>query len=160
MTRNKIWVNKTSYLLLASLVLAFSGCREILTDFSYFNTKTQLTSLNSHIGPKLPTVKPVNTHLKAKPTKESQSISSPLPLTNPKELINATRVDILAKLGEVSLERREKQSLVLQFIDDDCVLEVFLYGPYNHERASDFHFRSITGQAVPSIACYNRIRKQ
>ena len=157
---NKFYLNRVLHLLLACLVLAFSGCREILTNVSNFDNTAKLLSPNTQTEPKLAAIKPSRINPAKQPkTKNKSDTLTPTIIANPKELMDATRSDVLAKLGEVSLERREKQSLVLQFIDDDCILEVFLYGPYNRERASDFQFRSATDQSITATACYNRIRK-
>ena len=146
--------NLLSWLILAGYLFVLTGCSEI----AFFPTKT-----SDH----LPAVKnkPVQTRQVAnaviKPLNTNQrplASSSAAPVVSPEELINATRGELIQKLGEAALERREKKVLTMLFIDEYCVLEIFLYGSRGNEHATYYEFRSRTGQSFAIPDCYRRIR--
>ena len=77
---------------------------------------------------------------------------------SPKELIAASREEVIARLGAASLIRQERQSLTLQFQKDNCVLDVVLYGNKQEKRVRFIDLRDTEGNPTSPEQCYVKFR--
>ena len=130
-------------------LIAISGCRETLTNAIPRSTEK-------------PTPKIITSTSKAPQ-------GSYAPLTNqeariqiasvsPNELIDASRKEVIAKLGAASLIRQEQQSLTLQFKKETCVLDVVLYGNNQAKRVKYIDLRDTEGNPASPGKCYVKFR--
>ena len=133
-------------------LIAISGCRETLINAIPRSTEK-------------PTPKIITSTSKA----PQGSYARPAPVTNqeariqiasvsPNELIDASRKEVIAKLGAASLIRQEQQSLTLQFKKEKCVLDVVLYGNKHAKRVKFIDFRDTDGNPASAEQCYVKFR--
>ena len=133
---------------LLTCLIAVSGCRETLTNA--IPTSTEKPTL------KIVTKKaPQKAYERSAPV-ESQEARIQIANVSPKELINASREEVIARLA--SLIRQERQSLTLQFKKDNCVLDVVLYGNKQEKRVKFIDLRDTEGNAASTEQCYVKFR--
>ena len=135
---------------LLTCLIAISGCRETLTNAIPHSTEK-------------PTLKIVTKKAPQKAYEPSAPVTSQeariqIASVSPKELINASREEIIARLGLASLIRQERQSLTLQFKKDNCVLDVVLYGNKQEKRVKFIDLRDTEGNAASTEQCYVKFR--
>ena len=135
---------------LLTCLIAISGCRETLTNA--IPTSTEKPTLK--IVTKKP---PQNSYSRSVPV-TSQEARIQIASVSPKELINASREEVMARLGLASLIRQERQSLTLQFKKDNCVLDVVLYGNKQEKRVKFIDLRDTEGNAASTEQCYVKFR--
>ena len=135
---------------LLTCLIAISGCRETLTNA--IPTSTEKPTL------KIATKKvPQKAYERSAPV-TSQEARIQIASVSPKELINASRQEVIARLGLASLIRQERQSLTLQFKKDNCVLDVVLYGNKQEKRVKFIDLRDTEGNAASTEQCYVKFR--
>ena len=135
---------------LLTCLIAISGCRETLTNA--IPTSTEKPTL------KIVTVKaPQKAYERSTPV-TSQGARIQIASFSPKELINASREEVIARLGLASLIRQERESLTLQFKKDNCVLDVVLYGNKQEKRVKFIDLRDTEGNAASTEQCYVKFR--
>ena len=135
---------------LLTCLIAISGCRETLTNA--IPTSTEKPTL------KIVTEKaPQKAYERSTPA-TSQEARIQIASFSPKELINASREEVIARLGLASLIRQERQSLTLQFKKDNCVLDVVLYGNKQEKRVKFIDLRDTEGNAASTEQCYVKFR--
>ena len=135
---------------LLTCLIAVSGCRETLTNA--IPTITEKPTL------KIVTKKaPQKAYERFAPV-ASQEARNQIASVSPKELINASREEVVARLGLASLIRQERQSLTLQFKKDNCVLDVVLYGNKQEKRVKFIDLRDTEGNAASTEQCYVKFR--
>ena len=135
---------------LLTCLIAISGCRETLTNAIPPSTEK-------------PTLKIVTKKAPQKAFERSAPVTSQearirIASVSPKELINASREEVIARLGLASLIRQERQSLTLQFKKDNCVLDVVLYGNKQEKRVKFIDLRDTEGNAASTEQCYVKFR--
>ena len=135
---------------LLTCLIAVSGCRETLTNA--IPTITEKPTL------KIVTKKaPQKAYERSAPV-TSQGARIQIASVSPKELINASREEVIARLGLASLIRQERESLTLQFKKDNCVLDVVLYGNKQEKRVKFIDLRDTEGNAASTEQCYVKFR--
>ena len=77
---------------------------------------------------------------------------------SPTELLDSTPAEVMEKLGEASLIRRERQSLILQYKKEECVLDVVLYGNNQNKRVKYTDLRDSEGKPAAVKHCYFKFR--
>ena len=135
---------------LLTCLIAISGCRQTLTNAIPTSTEK-------------PTLKIVAKKVPQKAYERSAPVTSQgariqITSVSPKELINASREEVIARLGLASLIRQERQSLTLQFKKDNCVLDVVLYGNKQEKRVKFIDLRDTEGNAASTEQCYVKFR--
>ena len=135
---------------LLTCLIAISGCRETLMNAIPTSTEK-------------PTLKIVTKKAPQKANERSAPVTSQeariqIASVSPKELINASREEVIARLGLASLIRQERQSLTLQFKKDNCVLDVVLYGNKQEKRVKFIDLRDTEGNAASTEQCYVKFR--
>jgi len=131
-------------------LIAISGCRETLTNA--IPTSTEKPTL------KIVTKKaPQKAYERSAPV-ESQEARIQIASVSPNELIDASRKEVIEKLGAASLIRQEQQSLTLQFKKEKCVLDVVLYGNKQEKRVKFIDLRDTEGNAASTEQCYVKFR--
>ena len=90
---------------------------------------------------------------------KSQEAKIQIASVSPKELIDASREEVIARLGLASLIRQERQSLTLQFKKDNCVLDVVLYGNKQEKRVKFIDLRDTEGNAASTEQCYVKFQE-
>ena len=135
---------------LLTCLIAISGCRETLTNAIPTSTEK-------------PTLKIVAKEAPQKAFEHSAPVTSQgariqIASVSPKELINASREEVIARLGLASLIRQERESLTLQFKKDNCVLDVVLYGNKQEKRVKFIDLRDTEGNAASTEQCYVKFR--
>ena len=133
---------------LLTCLIAISGCRETLTN----TTSTEKPTLKI-VAKKAPQ----KAYERSAPV-TSQEARIQIASVSPKELINASREEVIARLGLASLIRQERQSLTLQFKKDNCVLDVVLYGNKQEKRVKFIDLRDTEGNAASTEQCYVKFR--
>ena len=135
---------------LLTCLIAISGCRQTLTNA--IPTSTEKPTL------KIVTKKaPQKAYERSAPV-TSQEARIQITSVSAKELINASREEVIARLGLASLIRQERQSLTLQFKKDNCVLDVVLYGNKQEKRVKFIDLRDTEGNAASTEQCYVKFR--
>ena len=135
---------------LLTCLSAISGCRDTLTNA--IPTSTEKPTLE------IVTKKALQKAYERSAPLESQEARIQIASVSPKELINASREEVIARLGLASLIRQERQSLTLQFKKDDCVLDVVLYGNKQEKRVKFIDLRDTEGNAASTEQCYVKFR--
>ena len=107
-------------------LIAVSGCIQTLTNAIPTNTEKPTLKIVTKKAPQ-------NSYSRSVPV-TSQEARIQIANVSPKELINASREEVIARLGLASLIRQERESLTLQFKKDNCVLDVVLYGNKQEKR--------------------------
>ena len=131
-------------------LIAIAGCRETLTNA--IPTSTEKPTL------KLVTKKaPQKAYERSAPV-TSQEARIQIASVSPKELMNASREEVIARLGVAVLIRQERQSLTLQFQKDNCVLDVVLYGNKQARRVKFIDLRDTEGNPASPEQCYVKFR--
>ncbi len=77
---------------------------------------------------------------------------------SPTELLDSTPAEVIQKLGEASLIRRERQSLIFQYKKEECVLDVVLYGNNQNKRVKYTDLRDSEGKPAAAKLCYVKFR--
>ena len=77
---------------------------------------------------------------------------------SPTELLDSTPAEVIQKLGEASLIRRERQSLIFQYKKEECVLDVVLYGNNQNKRVKYTDLRDSEGKPAAVKHCYVKFR--
>ena len=135
---------------LLTCLIVISGCRETLTGALPPSTEKSTlkisTSKDSHDSNRRPA--PVI----------DQEDRIQIASVSPNELIDASREEVTARLGEASLIRQERQSLTLQFIKERCVLDVVLYGNKQVKRVKFVDLRDTEGNPASPEQCYVKFR--
>ena len=135
---------------LLTCLIVISGCRETLT---------------GTIPPS--TEKPTLKIFTSKASQDSNNRPAPviereeriqIASVSPNELIDASRKEVVARLGAASLTRRERQSLTLQFKKGKCVLDVVLYGNKEAKRVKFVDLRDTEGNPASPEQCYAKFR--
>ena len=135
---------------LLTCLIVISGCRETFTGATPPSTEkstlkifTSKASQDSNRRP-APVMEP----------EERIQIASVFP----NELIDASRKEVVARLGAASLIRQERQSLTLQFKKEKCVLDVVLYGKKQAKRVKFVDLRDSEGNPASPEQCYVKFR--
>ena len=131
-------------------LIAISGCRETLTNAIPPSTEKPTLKIFTKKAPQ-------KAYERSAPV-TSQGARIQIASVSPKELINASREEVIARLGLASLIRQERQSLTLQFKKDDCVLDVVLYGNKQEKRVKFIDLRDTEGNAASTEQCYVKFR--
>ena len=135
---------------LLTCLIAVSGCRETLTNAIPTITEKPTLKIVTKEAPQ-------KAYERSAPV-ESQEARIQIANVSPKELINASREEVIARLGLASLIRQERQSLTLQFKKDNCVLDVVLYGNKQEKRVKFIDLRDTEGNAASTEQCYVKFR--
>ena len=135
---------------LLTCLIAISGCRETLTNAIPTSTEKPTLKIITKTAPQ-------KAYERSAPV-TSQEARIQIASVSPKELINASREEVIAKLGLASLTRQERQSLTLQFKKDNCVLDVVLYGNKQEKRVKFIDLRDTEGNAASTEQCYVKFR--
>ena len=130
-------------------VISVIGCREQLT---------MVTPPKVDLPPtKAASVAKINTK-SPQPPKIIKTTSIKLQNFSPTELLDSTPAEVMEKLGEASLIRRERQSLILQYKKEECVLDVVLYGNNQNKRVKYTDLRDSEGKPAAAKHCYFKFR--
>ena len=130
-------------------VISVIGCREQLT---------MVTPPKVDLPPtKAASVAKIDTK-SSQPPKVIKATSIKLHNFSPTELLDSTPAEVIEKLGEASLIRRERQSLILQYKKEECVLDVVLYGNNQNKRVKYTDLRDSEGNAAAAKRCYVKFR--
>tara|TARA_B100001248_G_scaffold223008_1_gene179664 strand:- start:284 stop:721 length:438 start_codon:yes stop_codon:yes gene_type:complete len=135
---------------LLTCLIAISGCRETLTNATPTTTEKPTLKIVTEKAPQ-------KAYERSTPA-TSQEARIQIASFSPKELINASREEVIARLGLASLIRQERQSLTLQFKKDNCVLDVVLYGNKQEKRVKFIDLRDTEGNAASTEQCYVKFR--
>ena len=135
---------------LLTCLIAISGCRETLTNATPTTTEKPTLKIVTEKAPQ-------KAYERSTPA-TSQEARIQIASFSPKELINASREEVIARLGLASLIRQERQSLTLQFKKDNCVLDVVLYGNKQEKRVKFIDLRDTEGNAASTDQCYVKFR--
>ena len=135
---------------LLTCLIAISGCRETLTNATPTTTEKPTLKIVTEKAPQ-------KAYERSTPA-TSQEARIQIASFSPKELINASREEVIARLGLASLIRQERQSLTLQFKKDNCVLDVVLYGNKQEKRVKFIDLRDTEGNAASTEHCYVKFR--
>jgi hypothetical protein len=131
-------------------LIAISGCRQTLTsDIPPSTEKPTLKIVANKV--------PQNSYSRTAPA-TNQEARIQIANVSPKELIDASREEVIARLGVASLIRQERQSLTLQFQKDNCVLDVVLYGNKQEKRVKFIDLRDTDGNPASPEKCYVKFR--
>jgi len=130
-------------------VISVLGCREQLTMVT--PPKVDLPPTKAASVAKIDTKSP-------QPPKVIKMTSIKLQNFSPTELLDSTPAEVMEKLGEASLIRRERQSLILQYKKDKCVLDVVLYGNNQNKRVKYTDLRDSEGKPAAAQRCYDKFR--
>ena len=130
-------------------VISVIGCREQLT---------MVTPPKVDLPPtKAASVAKIDTK-SSQPPKVIKATSIKLHNFSPTELLDSTPAEVIQRLGEASLIRRERQSLILQYKKEECVLDVVLYGNNQNKRVKYTDLRDSEGNAAAAKRCYVKFR--
>ena len=130
-------------------VISVIGCREQLT---------MVTPPKVDVPPtKATSVAKINTK-SPQPPKVIKTTNIKPQNFSPSELLDATPAEVMEKLGEASLIRRERQSLILQYQKEECVLDVVLYGNNQDKRVKYTDLRDSEGKPAAAKHCYFKFR--
>ena len=135
---------------LLTCLIAISGCRETLTNAIPISTEKPTLKIVTKKAPQ-------KAYERSAPVR-NQEARIQIASVSPKELINASREEVIARLGLASLIRQERQSLTLQFKKDNCVLDVVLYGNKQEKRVKFIDLRDTEGNAASTEQCYVKFR--
>ena len=135
---------------LLTCLIAISGCRETLTNAIPTSTEQPMLKIVTKKAPQ-------KAYERSAPVR-NQEARIQIASVSPKELINASREEVIARLGLASLIRQERQSLTLQFKKDNCVLDVVLYGNKQEKRVKFIDLRDTEGNAASTEQCYVKFR--
>lgn len=135
---------------LLTCLIAISGCSETLTNAIPTSTEKPTAKIVANKAPQ-------NSYSLTAPA-TNQEARIQIASVSPKELINASREEVIARLGLASLIRQERQSLTLQFKKDNCVLDVVLYGNKQEKRVKFIDLRDTEGNAASTEQCYVKFR--
>ena len=135
---------------LLTCLVAISGCRETLTNATPTTTEKPTLKIVTEKAPQ-------KAYERSAPVR-NQEARIQIASVSPKELINASREEVIARLGLASLIRQERQSLTLQFKKDNCVLDVVLYGNKQEKRVKFIDLRDTEGNAASTEQCYVKFR--
>ena len=135
---------------LLTCLIAISGCRETLTNSIPTSTEKPTLKIVAKKAPQ-------KAYERSAPV-TSQEARIQIASVSPKELINASREEVIARLGLASLIRQERESLTLQFKKDNCVLDVVLYGNKQEKRVKFIDLRDTEGNAASTEQCYVKFR--
>jgi hypothetical protein len=130
-------------------VISVIGCREQLTMIAPPKVDLPPTKAAS--------VAKINTKSPQSP-KVIKTTSIKLQNFSPIELLGSTPAEVMEKLGEASLIRRERQSLILQYKKEECVLDVVLYGNNQNKRVKYTDLRDSEGKPAAVKHCYFKFR--
>ena len=130
-------------------VILVTGCREQLTMVT--PPKVDLLATNETRAAKIHTNSP-------QPPKILKTTSIKTPIISPSELLGATPAQVVEKLGNASLIRRGRESLILQYKKDKCVLDVVLYGKNQRKHVKYTELRDSEGKPTTAKHCYVKFR--
>ena len=131
-------------------LIAISGCRQTLTSDIPLSTEKPKLKIVANKAPQ-------NSYSRTAPA-TNQEARIQIANVSPKELIDASREEVIARLGVASLIRQERQSLTLQFQKDNCVLDVVLYGNKQEKRVKFIDLRDTDGNPASPEKCYVKFR--
>ena len=131
-------------------LIAISGCRETLTNAIPRSTEKPTPKIITNKAPQGSYARPA--------TVTNQESRIQIASVSPNELIDASRKEVIEKLGAASLIRQEQQSLTLQFKKEKCVLDVVLYGNKHAKRVKFIDFRDTDGNPASAEQCYVKFR--
>ena len=131
-------------------LIAISGCRQTLTSDTPPSTEKRTAKIVANKAPQ-------NSYSRTAPA-TNQEARIQIANVSPKELIDASREEVIARLGVASLIRQERQSLTLQFQKDKCVLDVVLYGNKQAKRVKFIDLRDTEGNPASPEQCYVKFR--
>ena len=131
-------------------LIAISGCRQTLTSDTPPSTEKPTAKIVANKAPQ-------NSYSRTAPA-TNQEARIQIANVSPKELIDASREEVIARLGVASLIRQERQSLTLQFQKDNCVLDVVLYGNKQEKRVKFIDLRDTDGNPASPEKCYVKFR--
>ena len=131
-------------------LIAISGCRQTLTSDTPPSTEKPTAKIVANKAPQ-------NPYSRTAPA-TNQEARIQIANVSPKELIDASREEVIARLGVASLIRQERQSLTLQFQKDNCVLDVVLYGNKQEKRVKFIDLRDTDGNPASPEKCYVKFR--
>ena len=131
-------------------LIAISGCRQTLTSDTPPSTEKPTAKIVANKAPQ-------NSYSRTAPA-TNQEARIQIANVSPKELIDASREEVIARLGVASLIRQERQSLTLQFQKDNCVLDVVLYGNKQEKRVKFIDLRDTDGNPASPEECYVKFR--
>ena len=130
-------------------IISVIGCREQLTMVT--PPKVDLPPTKAASVAKIDTKSP-------QAPKVIKTTSIKLHNFSPTELLDSTPAEVIQKLGEASLIRRERQSLIFQYKKEECVLDVVLYGNNQNKRVKYTDLRDSEGKAAAVKRCYVKFR--
>ena len=131
-------------------LIAVSGCIQTLTSDTPPSTEKPTLKIVANKAPQ-------NSYARPAPA-TNQEARIQIANVSPKELIDASKEEVIARLGAASLIRQERQSLTLQFKKDNCVLDVVLYGNKQEKRVKFIDLRDTEGNAASTEQCYVKFR--
>ena len=131
-------------------LIAISGCRQTLTSDTPPSTEKPTAKIVANKAPQ-------KSYSRTAPA-TNQEARIQIANVSPKELIDASREEVIARLGVASLIRQERQSLTLQFQKDNCVLDVVLYGNKQEKRVKFIDLRDTDGNPASPEKCYVKFR--
>ena len=135
---------------LLTCLIVISSCRETLTN--------ALPPSAEKPTPKIVTNKAPQDSSRSSAPVTNQQPRIQIASVSPSELIDASRKEVVARLGAASLIRRERQSLTLQFKKEKCVLDVVLYGNNQAKRVKYIDLRDTEGNPASPGKCYVKFR--
>ena len=131
-------------------LIAVSGCIQTLTNAIPPSTEKPTLKIVANKAPQ-------NSYARPAPA-TNQEARIQIANVSPKELIDASKDEVIARLGAASLIRQERQSLTLQFQKDKCVLDVVLYGNKQAKRVKFIDLRDTEGNPASPEQCYVKFR--